>query len=63
MSYLLSDCSVEAEFFSDYVTEVPADHFHSSPTHKGRLHLSARSPELRFDLSLTKPLIGKTTNR
>lgn len=37
--HLLSDYSVEAVFFSDYVMEVPADQFHSSPKHKGHPHL------------------------
>lgn len=60
--YLLLDCSVEAVFFSDYVTEVPADQFHSSPKHKGHPHLKARSLQLMLHLFLTKLLISKTTN-
>lgn len=60
--YLLSNSSVEAVFFSDYAKEVPADQFHSSPTHKGHPHLKARSLELMLHLYLTKLLIDKTTN-
>lgn len=37
--HLREDCLAAAVLFSDHVMEVPAGHFHSSPTHKGHPHL------------------------